>query len=64
MFVMVALWFVLAALVERGAGKMRRGLDDRKVRTPAHDARPYFRAASVVAVLLLLDAGLLADGAV
>ncbi|WP_254534535.1 CopD family protein [Halomarina litorea] len=59
---MVVLWFVLAALVEVGAGKMRRGLDDRKVRTPAHDARPFFRAASVVALLLLLDAGLLAGG--
>ncbi len=59
---MVALWFVLAALVEVGAGKMRRGLDERKIRTPAHDARPFFRTASVVALLLLLDAGLLAGG--
>lgn len=59
---MVLLWFVLAALVEVGAAKMRRGLDARRVRTPAHDARPFFRGASVVALLLLLDAGLLAGG--
>jgi uncharacterized membrane protein len=59
---MIALWFLLAALVEVGAGRMRRGLDERKLRTPADDARPFFVAASVVSVLLLVDAGLLAGG--
>ena len=59
---MVVLWFVLAALVEVGGARMRRGLDAEKVRTPARDARPFFYAGSVVALLLLLDAGLLASG--
>jgi putative copper export protein len=58
---MVVLWFVLAALVEVGSARMRRGLDAEKVRTPAHDGKPFLYAASVVALLLLLDAGLLAS---
>ncbi|SEO22413.1 Copper resistance protein D [Halogranum amylolyticum] len=59
---MVVLWFVLAALVEIGASKLRDGLDERKVRTPARDARRLFTAAAVVALLLLVDAGLLLGG--
>lgn len=59
---MVALWFVLAALVEIGASKMRDGLDEQKVRSPARDAQTLFTAAAVVALLLLVDAGLLLGG--
>lgn len=57
--VMVALWFVLAALVEVGASKLSDGFAEKKVRTPARNARPFFWAASVVAALLLIDAGVL-----
>lgn len=57
---MVALWLALAALSEIGAGRLTDGTDERKVRTPAADARPFFLAASVVAVALFLDAGALA----
>lgn len=59
---MVALWFLLAGLVEAGSARMRRGLSQEKVRTPARDGKPFLYAASVVALLLLLDAGLLAGG--
>lgn len=61
---MLALWLVLTALVEVGASKVRAGVDASKVRTPAANARPFFLAASVVAVLLLLDAGVIAAGGV
>lgn len=54
---MVALWFALAALVEIGASKLADGTAQQKVRQPAADARPFLLAASVVAVLLLVDAG-------
>ena len=54
---MVALWFLLAALTEVGASKLSDGFAQQKVRTPARNARPYLLAASLVAVLLLLDAG-------
>jgi uncharacterized membrane protein len=56
---MVALWFVLAALVEVGASKLSDGFAEKKVREPARHARPFFLAASAVAVLLLLDAGVI-----
>lgn len=56
---MLALWFVLALLVELGSKKLVTGFADRKVRQPANEARPYFLAASIVGVLLFLDAGLL-----
>jgi uncharacterized membrane protein len=60
---MVVLWFVLAGLVETGTGKVADGTDRQKVREPAREAQRFLGAASVVAVLLLLDAGLLiADG--
>lgn len=56
---MTALWFVLAGLVEVGASKLSDGFAEKKVRTPARNARPFFWAASVVAGLLLVDAGVL-----
>ena len=54
---MVALWFVLAALVEIGASKLADGLAQQKVRQPAADARPVLLGASLTAVLLLINAG-------
>jgi len=59
---MVALWFVLAALVEIGSGKLSDGFDEMKVREPAREARPFLLVASVVAGLLLLNGGVLAGG--
>jgi hypothetical protein len=57
---MIALWLVLTALIEIGAGKLTDGTNLDKVREPAREARRFFHAASVVAALLLIDAGLLA----
>lgn len=56
---MTALWFVLAGLVEVGASKLSDGFAEKKVRAPARNARPFFWAASAVAGLLLIDAGVL-----
>jgi hypothetical protein len=56
---MIVLWFLLAGLVEVGAGKLADGTGRDKVREPARNARRFFRGASVVAVLLLLNSGLL-----
>jgi len=56
---MVGLWFVLAALVEIGASKLSDGTDQQKVRQPAAEARPFLLGASVAALLLLVNAGLL-----
>lgn len=56
---MVALWFVLAALVEVGGGKIARGTDDKKVREPAREARPLFLAATLVGAALLFVAAAL-----
>jgi uncharacterized membrane protein len=57
---MVALWLVLAALVEVGAARATDGLKQKKVRSPARDALPFFRGASLAGVGLLVTAGLLA----
>lgn len=57
---MVVLWLVLAALVEVGANRLTAGTNAEKVRSPARKAMRIFQAASLVAVLLLLDAGALA----
>lgn len=57
--VMLALWFLLALLVELGSKRLANGFAQRKVRQPAREARPYFLAASIVGVLLFFDAGLL-----
>lgn len=59
---MIALWFTLAALVEIGGSKMRDGLGAEKVRTPAREARPFYRAGAVVSLALLVVAGLLIAG--
>jgi uncharacterized membrane protein len=57
---MLVLWLALTALVEIAGSKLREGLDAGKLRAPAREARPFLRAAAVLAVLLLVDAGLLA----
>lgn len=57
--VMVVLWLVLAGLVEVAMSKISDGLRERKVRTPAAKGRPFLLAASVVSILLLLNAGIL-----
>ena len=56
---MLVLWFVLAGLIEAGTGKLVDGTDSQKVREPAREAGRLFQAGALVAVLLLLDAGLL-----
>ena len=56
---MVALWFVLTGLVEVGSGRLVDGLDERKVRSPAQSATPFFTAATVAAVALLALGGVL-----
>ena len=56
---MVVLWLALAALVEIGSSRIGDGLEERKLRSPAEKGRPFFLAASLVSVLLLVDAGLL-----
>lgn len=57
--VMLALWFLLALLVELGSKKLTTGFAQKKVRQPAHEARSYFLAASIVGVLLFVDAAFL-----
>ncbi|WP_252700002.1 copper resistance protein CopD [Natronosalvus vescus] len=61
---MVVLWLALAALVEIGAKRFESGLNGKKLREPAHRALPLFRAAAVVAVLLLVVGGIITTGAV
>lgn len=56
---MLVLWFALAGLVEVGSSKLLDGFDEQKLRGPAREARPFFVAATVVALLLLIDAGIL-----
>ena len=59
---MIVLWFVLTALVEIGGSR----IDDAGSSGPAAAAaaRPAFIAAGIVAVGLLIDAGILASGRV
>lgn len=59
---MLGLWFAMVALVEVGASKLREGTARDKVRSPAREARPFLRLAAAAAVLVLVDAGLLAAG--
>ncbi|RQH03324.1 CopD family protein [Natrarchaeobius oligotrophus] len=55
--VMVALWLLLAALVEIGSKRLESGLNGKKLREPAADALGLYRTAAVVAVSLLVVAG-------
>ncbi len=61
---MVALWLVLTALVEVGGARMTDGFQEKKVRAPAREHRRWFQAASLVGVVLFVDAGLIASGLV
>lgn len=56
---MLALWFVLAGLVEVGTSRLTDGTERDKVREPSRAAAPFLQGASVVALLLLVDAGLI-----
>jgi len=56
---MLALWVVMMGLVEVGGARVERGTDGMKVREPARKARPLFLAATVVGLLLILDAAAL-----
>ncbi|WP_435125247.1 CopD family protein [Halobaculum sp. D14] len=58
---MLALWLVMAGLVEVGASKARSALDEDKVRTGARDADAFLKAASAVGVVLLVLGGYLAS---
>ncbi|WP_227132563.1 transporter [Halorubellus salinus] len=56
---MVVLWVALTGLVEVGASRVLEGAEDLKVRTPAKRATAVLRAATLVGVLLLVDAVLI-----
>lgn len=56
---MLVLWFFLAGVVEVGAKRLTDGTERDKVREPARNARPFFLVGSLLAVLLLVNAGLL-----
>lgn len=57
---MLALWLVLTALLEIGGTTLRRGLAANKIREPAHAVRRHFQVCTLLAILLLVNAGLLA----
>lgn len=59
---MVALWFVLAALVEFAGNRMRAGLREGYLRDPARSYTNWFRLASLVGIALLVDAGAITAG--
>ncbi|WP_248897981.1 transporter [Haloplanus halobius] len=56
---MVLLWLALTGLVEVGSGRLADGLNNRQVRGPARNATPFFQAASVAAIGLLVLGGIL-----
>lgn len=59
---MLALWLGLAAVVEIGSAKAQRGIEQRKIREPARDAKPFYLVGVVLAVGLLVVGGLLGTG--
>lgn len=56
---MVLFWFLLMGTVEVGAKRLTDGTERDKVRLPSRNARPFFLAASLFAVLLLVTSGLI-----
>lgn len=54
---MVGLWLVLAGLVEVAAKRFEAGLNGKKLREPATTALPFYRAAAIVGIALLVVAG-------
>jgi len=59
---MLVLWLVLTALVEIGCKRLGGSAAADTVATGVESTRPIFLAAGAVALLLLVDAGLLAAG--
>lgn len=59
---MIVLWLALGALVEVSASRLRDGFDREKVREPEREARRLLQGATVVSLLLLVDAGVLVGG--
>jgi len=59
---MIVLWLLLAVFTEFAASRLRGGLDDGAVDAAAASAGSYLYAASAVAILLLVDAGVIAGG--
>lgn len=57
---MLALWLFTAGAVEVAASKLTDGSGRDKVREPARESRPFFIIGSILAILLLVNAGLLA----
>jgi hypothetical protein len=60
---MLILWFGLAAVIEIGSAKASRGVENEKIREPARNARPFYLAGGVLAIGLLLVAGVLGTSA-
>lgn len=56
---MLALWLGLAAVVEVGSARAKRGVEENKIREPARAARPFYLLGAVLAVGVLVVAGLL-----
>lgn len=56
---MLALWFGLAAVIEIGSARASRGVEEKKIREPAREARPFYYAGVALAVGLLVVSGLL-----
>lgn len=56
---MAGLWLVAVGLTEAGTGRLADGVDDGKVREPAHDATRLLQGAAVAGGLVLLTAGAL-----
>jgi hypothetical protein len=56
---MIALWLLLAAVVEIGSARALRGVAEEKIREPARAARPFYLAGAAFAAGLLVVAGML-----
>lgn len=56
---MLAMWLLLAAVVEIGSARALRGVAEGKIREPARAARPFYLAGALFATGLLVAAGLL-----
>lgn len=59
---MLLLWLGLMATIEIGSSRLRDGLAANKLREPAREALPWYRAAAAIAVLVSGVAGLLSAG--
>ncbi|WP_049927442.1 hypothetical protein [Halopiger goleimassiliensis] len=59
---MVALWLLLAALVEIGAKRLESGLNGKKLREPAANVLGLYRVAAVVGIALLVVGGAITTG--